>query len=283
VQLGFGASSTSFGAGGQLTTVNTLPVDDPLARALGASELDEETSRNFSVGFTARFSDSLQLTLDAFRVDVDDRVTLSERVDCVAGSVPAAALTLCGARNVTAANFFTNAVNTRTEGVELVVNHRAPLAGGTLDLSLSYANADTEIRSVNDPAVAGVILVGVEETNTIEGAAPDDKAVLNARWEGERLSLTGRLNYYGETTRVFNFGGGFEPSQTYGGKVQLDTEVGYRLFDKVQVYIGASNLLDEYPDPSNDLIFYFGNLPYDVLSPIGFNGRFIYGGLRASF
>ena len=65
--------------------------------------------------------------------------------------------------------------------------------------------------------------------------------------------------------------------------VQLDAEVGYRLFDKVQVYIGASNLLDEYPDPSNDLIFYFGNLPYDVLSPIGFNGRFIYGGLRASF
>ena len=283
VQLGFGTSSTSFGAGGQLTTVNTLPVDDPLARALGARDLDEETSLNFGLGLTARITERFNVTLDAFRIDVDDRITLSERVDCVPGAVPAAALALCGPRNVTAANFFTNAVNTRTEGVELVANYGLPLAGGMLDLSLAYATADTEIRSVNDPAITGVILVGVEETNTIEGAAPDDKGVFSARWQGERLALTGRLGYSGETTRVFNFGGGFEPSQTYGGKVQLDTEVGYRLFDKVELYVGASNLLDEYPDESNDLIFYFGNLPYDVLSPIGFNGRFVYGGVRASF
>jgi iron complex outermembrane receptor protein len=283
VQLGFGTSSTSFGAGGQLTTVNTLPVDDPLARALGARDLDEETSLNFGLGLTARITERFNVTLDAFRIDVDDRITLSERVDCLPGAVPAAALALCGLRNVTAANFFTNAVNTRTEGVELVANYGLPLAGGMLDLSLAYATADTEIRSVNDPAITGVILVGVEETNTIEGAAPDDKGVFSARWQGERLALTGRLGYSGETTRVFNFGGGFEPSQTYGGKLQVDTEVGYRLFDKVELYVGASNLFDEYPDESNDLIFYFGNLPYDVLSPIGFNGRFVYGGVRASF
>lgn len=283
VQLGFGTSSTSFGAGGQLTTVNTLTVDDPLAQALGARELDEETSLNFGLGLTARISDQLNVTLDAFRIDVDDRITLSERVDCVPGSVPAPAAALCATRNVTAANFFTNAVNTRTEGVELTTNYSTPLASGTLDLTFSFATSDTEIRSVNDPAVAGVILLGVEETNTIEGAAPDEKGTLSARWQGQKLSVLGRLNYYGETTRVFNFGGGFEPSQTYGAKVQLDAEVGYRLTDRIELYAGASNLLDEYPDESNDLIFYFGNLPYDVLSPIGFNGRFVYGGLRASF
>jgi iron complex outermembrane receptor protein len=196
--------------------------------------------------------------------------------------VPDAAFDLCTARNVTAANFFTNAVNTRTEGVELVAHYDTELAGGKFDLTLGFSTADTEIRSVNDPAVTGVILLGVEETNTIVGAAPDDKATLNASWEGERLSLMGRVNYYGETTRVFNFGGGFEPEQTYGSKVQLDTEIGYR-FGKVQVYVGASNLLDEYPDLSIADISYFGNFPYDVLSPIGFNGRFVYGGVRASF
>lgn len=283
VQLGFANSSTSFGEGGQLTTVNTLPVDDALAQALGATDLDKETSLNLSLGFTAQIGEHFGVSLDAFRVDVDDRITLSERVDCFEGNVPDAALTLCEARNVTAANFFTNAVDTRTEGFELVANYRTPLAGGDFDLSFAYAKSDTEIVRVNDPAVEGVILVGVEETNTIEGAAPKDKATLNAFWKGERLSLLGRVNRYGEATRVFNFGGGFEPEQTYGAKIQLDAEFGFRVGGTVELYLGASNLLDEYPDESSADIGYFGNLPYDVLSPIGMNGRFVYGGLRASF
>lgn len=59
-------------------------------------------------------------------------------VDCVEGNVPGAALALC-------ANFFTSAVNTRTEGVELVANYAAPLAGRNFDLTLAIATADTEI------------------------------------------------------------------------------------------------------------------------------------------
>jgi iron complex outermembrane receptor protein len=283
VQLGFANSSTSFGEGGQLTTVNTLPVDDPLAQALGASDLDDETSLNLSLGITAQIGEHFGVSLDAFRVDVDDRITLSERVDCFEGNVPDAALALCETRNVTAANFFTNAVDTRTKGVELVANYRTPLAGGNFDLSFAYAKSDTEIVRVNDPAVTGVILVGVEESNTIAGAAPEDKATLNAFWRGQRLSVLGRVNRYGEATRVFNFGGGFEPTQTYGAKISVDTEFGFRVGDEIELYIGASNLLDEYPDESIADISYFGNLPYDVLSPIGFNGRFVYGGLRASF
>ncbi len=283
VQLGYGTSSSSFGEGGQLTTVNTLPVDDPLARALGARDLDKESSTNYSVGFTGRIDDSLQFTLDAFRIDVDDRITLSERVDCGSDGVPADALALCTARNITAANFFTNAVNTRTEGVEFTATYSLALGGGTLDLDLGYAQADTEIRSVNDPAVAGVILVGVEERNTIESAAPQDKGAFSAHWQGDRLSLLGRLSYYGETTRVFNFGDGFEPEQTYGAEWQVDVEAGWRVWNDVELFVGAANLLDEYPDLSTSDINYFGNFPYDVLSPIGFNGRFVYGGVRAAF
>jgi iron complex outermembrane receptor protein len=91
------------------------------------------------------------------------------------------------------------------------------------------------------------------------------------------------VNYYGETTRVFNFGDGFEPEQTYGARFQFDTEVGYKVYGDVELFVGASNLFDEYPEKSDSLINYFDNLPYDVLSPIGFNGRFVYGGVRASF
>ena len=67
-----------------------------------------------------------------------------------------------------------------------------------------------------------------------------------------------------------------EPEQTYGKELQLDVEFGYQFTDNVSFVVGASNLLDEYPDLSSPDINFFGNLPYDILSPIGVNGRYVY-------
>ena len=280
VQVGFATSSTSFGTGGQLTTVNTLPVDDPVARALGADDLDAETSVNYSVGLTGEVTQSLTVTVDVFRIDVDDRITLSERIDCGPTTVPPTAAALCATRNITAANFFTNAVDTRTEGVEVVVTYLMELMGGTLNASLAYSSADTDIEDVNDPSVSGVVILGVEERNTIEGAAPEDKAVGTLTWQNDSFSALTRVSYFGETTRIFNFGGGFEPEQTYGSEWQLDAELSVQVVDTVQLFVGGTNLLDEYPDKSSSDINFFGNLPYDVLSPLGFQGRYVYGGAR---
>jgi iron complex outermembrane receptor protein len=83
-----------------------------------------------------------------------------------------------------------------------------------------------------------------------------------------------------ETTRVFNFGGGFEPEQTYGSEWQFDAEASLKIVDTLELFVGGVNLLDEYPDESSADINSFGNLPYDVLSPLGFQGRYVYGGAR---
>ena len=82
---------------------------------------------------------------------------------------------------------------------------------------------------------------------------------------------------------VFNFGGGFEPEQTYGAEWQLDAEVEYRVSPNWSVALGGLNLTDEYPDLSSADISYFGNLPYDVLSPIGSNGAYYYTRVRYTF
>lgn len=87
VQVGFATSSTSFGAGGQLTSVGTLSVDDPLARALGAQDLDAEKALAYSAGFTATLPGAFTFSVDAYQIDVDDRITLSEHID--ASSAPA--------------------------------------------------------------------------------------------------------------------------------------------------------------------------------------------------
>jgi len=280
VQTGFATSSTSFGSGGQLTSVATLPVDDPLAIALGARSLDAESAINFSGGFTIDLPGEFVLTVDAYNVRVDDRITLSERID--RNDAPLAVQPLFDARNITAANFFTNAIDTETNGIDIVGTYNFDdILGGELNLSAGFSYARTRIRNVRN--LGPVTVIGVEESNTIEDAAPKSKLILTADWTDKEFGGLIRVTRYGEATRVFNFGGGFEPEQTYGKEWQVDLEGSWRINGNVEVYAGASNLFDTYPDLSNSLINYFGNLPYDVLSPIGMNGRYLYTGIRTSF
>ena len=121
------------------------------------------------------------------------------------------------------------------------------------------------------------------DLNTLETASPEDKFILSGNWIADHWSLLLRATRFGEATRVFDFGGGFEPNQTYGSVWSVDAQVTANITDAWTVTIGASNLLDEYPDLSSELINFFGHLPYDVLSPIGMNGRFFYLRTRHGF
>lgn len=82
-------------------------------------------------------------------------------------------------------------------------------------------------------------------------AAPRTKAIVSANWSADRWSALARVTRYDSPGHVFDFGG--------------------------------ANVLDRYPDRSSDDINYAGNFPYDVLSPIGFNGAFFYARSRSTF
>ena len=75
---------------------------------------------------------------------------------------------------------------------------------------------------------------------------------------------------------MFNFGDGFEPEQVYGAEWGVDLDVEFKVTKGLSVALGGNNILDEYPDLSSSDINFFGNLPYDVLQPITFNGAFYY-------
>ncbi|MGH8250042.1 MAG: TonB-dependent receptor plug domain-containing protein [Steroidobacteraceae bacterium] len=279
-QAFFRGSTTSFGTGGQLEQVLNLPTDDPIAVLLGADDLEAEESVSYNLGFVARTEGGFRLTVDFYRIDIDDRITLSERIggqavnDFIDSSL--------GIPGVLGVRFFTNAVDTETEGYDIVAGYGFGLGRGNLDLSAAYNKTETEVVSVdpNPPVLdtlgVGTVLFGVEERNTLETAAPDDKLILTGHWTSERWSVLGRATRYGEATRVFNFGGGFEPEQTYGSEWGVDLDVEYRVSEKLAVALGGANILDEYPDRSSADIGFFGNLPYDVLQPITFNGAFFY-------
>jgi len=247
-QLGYEGFFTDFGSGGMLERFRILPVSHPDAIAEGAVPLKEEESTNFSIGFVADLNDAFNLTVDYFQIDVDDRIFL-----------------LNATNNVL---YFSNLVDTETTGFDVVAAGVIEVGEGAIDWRVSYNNSETDVKN---PSV-----LGVEDLNTIEGKPPEDKFIISGNWTVDRWSTLLRVTQYGDTTRVFDFGGGFEPTQTYDAVWSVDAEFAAKISDAWTVAIGADNLTDEYPDRSSDDINYFGHLPYDVLSGIGMNGRYIY-------
>ncbi len=247
-QIGYERSTTNFGSGGALELFQLLPVSDPVAIANGAVPLKEEESDNFSAGFIVDMGSDFTLTVDYFQIDVDDRITL-----------------INAGNNV---QYYSNRIDTETTGFDVVLSGLADLGSGVFDWSVSYNQSETDVKN---PSV-----LGVEDLNTVETAAPEDKFIASGNWSVDRWSFLLRATQFGEATRVFDFGGGFEPQQTYGSVWSIDAEVAAKITDQWTVAIGADNLLDEYPDLSSDDINFFGHLPYDVLSPIGMNGAYFY-------
>lgn len=251
-----------------LGPVQIVPVSDPKAVSLGARPLKPERSNNYSVGLTAQPVAPLRLSLDFFQVDIRDRIALSGQIPDNAGNFY---------------QFFTNAVDTRTRGAELVASWTTKLAGGDLRLSDASMRAYNSIRNIHpgpaDPT--GQLLFGLQAQNAITTAVPTQRDVVTANWSGGDWNLLLRTTRSGRVTRVFDFGGGFTPTQTYGSTLQFDLEAEVRVTKDLAVALGSQNIADRYPTLSSPDINYFGNLPYDYLSPIGFNGRYVY--LRAHY
>lgn len=259
-QAFFTGTTTSYGTGGALVRTLSLPVTHPIALENGAQALDAEESLSMSVGFTWSHDSGLSLTFDYFEVDIDDRIALSQNIP------------VDGVPGVGGVRFFTNVADTETTGFDVVASYRHE----GWNLSVAYNNIDTDI--VNNP---NRVIMGIEEQNTYETAPPEDKLILTGSWSNETISALVRATRFGETERIFDFGGGFEPQQVYGAEWSVDADIEYAINDNWSISAGGNNLLDEYPDLSIFDISYFGNLPYDVLSPIGVNGRFVY--VRTSF
>ena len=177
-QAYFRGSTTSFGEGGQLENVLNLPTDDPIAVLLGASDLDPEESVSYNLGFVFTPDSSFRLTVDFYRVDIDDRITLSERIG--GQEVTDFIEDQLGIAGVLGVRYFTNAIDTQTDGFDIVADYTLDLGAGSLLLSAAYNQSDTEVTRV-DPNPAGP-----------RRARGRQRAVRRGRAEHDRDCIPGR-------------------------------------------------------------------------------------------
>lgn len=264
LQQQYFATVTSQLSAGQLVNVGTFAVSDPVSRALGASELKPEKSRNISAGLVLTPLPGLSVTADVFRIEIDDRIALSESLS---GPAVAAILAARGITNASQVRFFTNAADTVTEGWEAAVNWSTPIAtDGRLTLTLAYAAYDNDVESLAvNPVLPALALLGPTSIGVLTDAQPRNKVTLNAGLDIGRWSLLADVVRFGKY-RSSPLG----PTQVFGEEITLDLTASYEINKTLSLHAGVINATDEYPDEvvgSND------GRPYTEAGGLGVDGR----------
>ncbi len=260
------------------TIAKFLPVNSAAAIALGAQPLKPEKSLNYTAGITYE-AGALHLTLDAYQIRVDDRIVKTEFLGTASngGTAIRDILIANGVTGVDSAQFFTNAIDTRTRGIDAVAEYTLRTTGlGAFRLSAAYSYHKTKILSIADNPAAlsslNVVLFGRQAQRDLVAALPRTKLVLTNDWSLGRVHALARATRYGRYTESSNVASG---DRTFGGKWVADLDIGYDLTDRVTLAVGANNLFDTYPD-RNGLIAADGSGAYGGFAPFGLSGGSYY-------
>ncbi len=279
---------------GQQGTFNNVDpiIIDPV-NGLGVPQLDAEESFNIAGGITYKVTPQFTVSLDYYNIAVDDRVLLTNPLgfdgDDTTTNAVEQVLIDNSVGNVT---FFVNAVDTKTQGVDLVANYRGiELGGGNLDVNVAVNWNETDIdgtisvpQKILDAGYTDIF--NREEQSRITTARPNLKGVLGLNYNIDKFEIVLNNTYFGEVTWRHPTTPNFD--QTFAGKVLTDLSVAYQFDSWITAKVSANNILDVYPDEINT----FGDFGTDLggrfrypweVNQFGFNGTFLQGGLTFTF
>lgn len=246
----FSSTITDF-ISGEPVDVVIASNDSELARLAGVPNLTEETSQSATLGLTWTPLDSLSLTLDLYRIDIDDRVVLSGEFDT---SDPAIGPIL-EAMDVGLARFFFNAVDTRTDGADLTVTYAFDWADAHWSTYLGTNWNKTEVTRVNTPpALVGRedVLLPERDELFIENGAPRSKAVLGVDYERGAWEVNAKGIYFGEQELgTFSGTASGVPNQHYATKASADVSLTYAFNEDTKFTVGGANVFDTFPTRQN--------------------------------
>jgi iron complex outermembrane recepter protein len=185
-----------------------------------------------------------------------------------------------------AARYFTNAIDTRTQGVDVIANYAVPLAGNsTLRAQAAYNHTETAITRISDTPPQ---LVGFENTlfsrvppNDIEYrrftcAQPEDNVRLMADWRKGVFNVVARTSRFGRYCSIEAI------DQIYGAEWVTDLEFSYQ-FQSAVLGFGIQNIGNVLPDPNLLAVTNRGGRTFPRNAPFGFNGRYLYGRVGFTF
>ena len=259
-----------------------LPPNSPAAKVAGFSPLRPEQSDNYSIGFVAHPIDRLQVTLDAYEIDIRDRIvgsgfllgevcnTFDANGRCtmqnvisqpILNAIAAHGNVLDSGLSYAGIQLFTNGVNTKTQGVELTANYASDFGEwGHVDWSAGFNYNQTTITKIDAlPAAAAnvatgqVNLLSPQAISALTKATPREKVILGAYWTMDKWSVNLRETVYGPSSLLVSFDQSGTPGSPGAANLQIgttaitDLDVGYKITQNLRIDLGANNLFDQRP------------------------------------
>jgi len=266
----------------------TFRNNSALAAAFGIPSLKAEKSTNFSLGFTSKPVKNINITVDGYMIDIKNRIVLT---GSFAKSNPAVATILAAYPDINSAIFFTNAISTRTTGLDIVTSTDLRMNKGNLNITLAGNLNKTKVRGTTkttDKLPADSLntntLFNIEERGRLEQGQPRDKFSLMLNYRVGKINVVLRNTRFGRVAQIFN-GNDRTRDEYFSPKVVTDLAVSYKPTNFLQITLGANNLTDEYPDHlKNFLNTADGRIPYSrSTTQFGFNGGYYYANLTFNF
>ncbi|PZU82973.1 MAG: TonB-dependent receptor [Chryseobacterium sp.] len=297
-QIYYNTTSTLF-VNGELREVGTFSNDSAIAQGFGIPKLKQETSKSVSTGFAYKIPTlNLNITADAYFIRIDNRIVLTDQFTRFTNPNPAQSLVNAefSKADVNAAQFFANAIDTETKGLDVVISHSYKT--GAVRLNNDFAVNFNKTRRVGDIHASDLLKnAGLENTYFgersrvyLEDSVPKVKASLsnNVKWNDFNFYL--RNTYYGKVWGSdvvdANFDGITLPNehQLISDKIITDLSIGYDINKNFNLTIGTNNLFDIYPtkniaaSSNNDQFVYSRST-----AQFGQNGRYVFSKLTVSF
>jgi iron complex outermembrane receptor protein len=287
--------------------------NSPGAKQLGLSGLGPEKSKNYSVGVVTHFVPGLTMTLDAYQIDITDRIVQSgnffgfnanknviQSPSVIAALIangitidPSILLSPSGTVSVVS---FVNGVDTRTRGADFVATYPSDFGEfGHVDWAFTANYNDTKVTRIAKPPSnvdSRVILLDKIATSTLETTTPKWRITAGGLWTWDKVTVNLRESVYGSS-----FAYAQDPVGAFLDKIEIkqafitDLEASYQLFSGVKLSAGANNLFNKYPS-KNPAAFRAAQYSiasagyatqYPAFAPFGFNGGYYYGKLTLTF
>lgn len=272
----------------QDVTALILRPDNAVSKALGATELKPEKSRDLSFGFTYEPARNLNFAADYYYIELADRIVSTSQIT---GDAVNQLLGRPAGYNGPAdlVSYFTNGIDTRTYGFDLTGSYLQTLEQyGSLKWSLGFNYNKTEITDIKDTPEAlrnlgsSYVYFGQQNQGIIEGATPRDKFTLGLDWKLDAWQLGARLTRYGKYTEHGTIS---SQDYDYGARWITDLDIQRRLSKNVKVAVGSNNLFDIYPrkKSAQDNPNTTGQGAYGMYSPFGLTGGYYYARLDIQF
>ena len=275
---------------GQVFFSGIFPNDNEVTKAFGVPTLTAEKTINVGGGLTAKLNKRNSLTIDAYWIQIKNRIVLSGSYDRINPGIDSILKPYANLNQIAEVSFFSNAINTRTFGLDLVLNGFYNFPKATLYYTLAANLNKTHLfgkiqtpRNISPDNENTDILFNRADSASMENGQPRDKIILSITYQMGKVGFVVNNTRFGRTAVFNQFTASLD--EFYTPKILADISIIYKAKSWMTITVGANNVFNVYPDK----IKYYQNSAQGIFiynpeaSPFGFYGGYYFVSMGFSF